>query len=56
MFLGMVGFWGCEIDPGIKPDNEQAALGMGIVLGTRGYQEIQQELAQPNAYARTVEG
>ncbi len=54
--LCLVGFWGCQIEPGIEHDNEQAAIGLGIVLGTRGYQEIQRELALPNAYARTVEG
>ena len=41
--LGLVGFWGCQIEPGIEHDNEQAAIGLGIVLGTRGYQEIQRE-------------
>ena len=48
--------WGCIPEPELRHDSEQAALGMGIVLGTRGYQEIQQELAQPDASAQAVEG
>ena len=56
VLLCVVGAWGCVPEPELRHDNEQAALGMGIVLGTRGYQEIQQELAQPDASAQAVEG
>jgi len=53
LFLGL---WGCTHDSEIGSGNQQADLGLGIVLGTRGYQEVQKELALPGAYARTVEG
>ena len=56
VWLCAVASWGCGSDPGLRHDHEQAALGMGIVLGTRGYQDLQQELAQPDAFAQAVEG
>ena len=56
VWLCALGAWGCVSDSELRHDHEQAALGMGIVVGTRGYQEIQQELAQPDASAQTVEG
>lgn len=56
LLISLAGLWGCALDPENGHDNEQAAIGLGIVLGTRGYQEIQQELAKPDAYAKIVEG
>ena len=56
LLISLVGLGGCAIESGIGHDNEQAAIGLGIVLGTRGYQEVQEELVKPDAYARTVEG
>ncbi len=54
--ISLIGLGACALEPGIGHDNKQAAIGLGIVLGTRGYQEVQKELAEPDAYARTVEG
>lgn len=48
--------WGCAFNPGTEQANQQADIGLGIVLGTRGYQEVQKELALPDAYAQAVEG
>ena len=50
------GVWGCALDRGTEQADQQADIGLGIVLGTRGYQEVQKELALPDAYAQAVEG
>ena len=54
-FLVTAGLWGCALDQE-RQDNQQADIGLGIVLGTRGYQEVQQELELPDAYEKAVEG
>ena len=59
IFLGLLmvtGSWSCALDEGLQQDTQQSDIGLGIVLGTRGYQEIQEELALPGAYAQAVEG
>ena len=56
MILTMTALWGCAHDHTSGPDTQQADIGLGIVLGTRGYQEVQKELAVPGAYSKAVEG
>ena len=56
VWLCAFGGWGCAHQSELSHDHEQAALGMGIVVGTRGYQELQQALAQPDGSAQAVEG
>lgn len=49
------GFGGCTVFEPTKV-HDQATLGKGIVLGTQGYREIQQDLAKPDSDARNLEG
>jgi hypothetical protein len=37
-------------------DSRQAAIGLGIVEGTKGYQQIQQEALSANRHMRKVQG
>ena len=56
LLLCALGAWACAPESELRHDHEQAALGMGIVVGTRGYQELQPQLAQPDVFAKTVKG
>jgi len=49
-------FSSCVTEPGITQDTAQEQLGLGIVLGTRGYQEIQKDLASPGMFSLVLEG
>lgn len=51
-----LGASGCMTEPEIKQDSDQEVLGLGIVLGTRGYQEVQKDLASPGAFSLALEG
>jgi len=59
--LFVLGVSGCVTEPEVKTDSafihdlKQEQLGLGIVLGTRGYQEVQKDLALPSS-AQTTEG
>lgn len=54
--LCVLGLNGCVTEPGVKQGANQEQLGLGIVLGTRGYQEIQKELSSPGAFSLALEG
>jgi len=54
--LVLLGASGCITEPEIKQNTSQEYLGLGIVLGTRGYQEIQKDLASPGAFSLALEG
>ncbi len=54
--LFVLGVSGCVTDPEIKQGVRQEYLGLGIVLGTRGYQEVQKDLASPGAFSLALEG
>lgn len=54
--LIVLGVSGCVTEPEIKQDTSQEYLGLGIVLGTRGYQEVQKDLASPGAFSLALEG
>ncbi|MDT7043091.1 hypothetical protein [Candidatus Nitronereus thalassa] len=57
-----VGVSGCVTEPPLNTDAEvpqeatQENLGLGIVLGTSGYQKIEKDSVLPEAYAQTIEG
>ena len=51
-----LGIGGCIPEPEIKQGMNQEQLGLGIVIGTRGYQQIQKDLAPPGAFSLVVEG
>ena len=59
--LFVLGLSSCVMEPEVETDTafihglKQEQLGLGIVLGTRGYQEVQKDLALPS-YAQTTEG
>ena len=60
--LWVVGVSGCVTEPPLNTDKEvpqettQENLGLGIVLGTSGYQKIEKDSVLPEAYAQTIEG
>ena len=54
--LLVVGVSGCVMQPEVERDTSQEQLGLGIVLGTRGYQEVLKELALPESSDQTIEG
>ena len=54
--LVVLGVSGCVTEPEIKQGTRQEYLGLGIVLGTRGYQEVQKDLASPGAFSLALEG
>ena len=54
--LLVLGLSGCTTEPKIKQNMDQEQLGLGIVLGTRGYQELQKDLASPGAFSLALEG
>ena len=58
----VVGASGCVTEPALNTDSEnpqeatQEHLGLGIVLGTSGYQKIEKDSALPETYAQSIEG
>jgi hypothetical protein len=60
--LLVLGAGGCMTEPTLTPDTEapqentQENLGLGIVAGTSGYQEIRKDLALPDTYSQSIEG
>lgn len=54
--LVVLGVSGCDTEPDFNQARSQEQLGLGIVLGTRGYIEVQKELALPEFYAEAAEG
>lgn len=54
--LFVLGVSGCVTEPELKQNSDQEVLGLGIVLGTRGYQEVQKYLASPGAFSLALEG
>ena len=54
--LVVFGASGCATEPEVTQDMSQEQLGLGIVLGTRGYQEVQKDLASPGAFSFAIEG
>lgn len=47
---------GCVTESQNLERTDQEQLGLGIVIGTRGYQEIQEELHAPEPFSGIVEG
>ncbi len=54
--LFVLGASGCVMEPEVKQDTGQEQLGLGIVVGTRGYQEVLEDLASPGAFSLALEG
>ena len=54
--LWILGVSGCVTQPESLESSDQEQLGLGIVVGTRGYQEVQQDLTSPGAFSLVVEG
>ncbi len=54
--FSVLGASGCITDTEIRQDTNQEQLGLGIVIGTRGYQEIQKDLESPGAFSLALEG
>lgn len=46
---------GCVTEPETKQGMNQEQLGLGIVIGTRGYQEIQKDLDSLGAFSLVLE-
>ena len=53
--LVLMGLVGCA-GPHESVDSQQAAIGLGIVEGTKGYQQIQKEALSANGPMRKVQG
>lgn len=53
--LAIMGLMGC-VGQQEFVDAQQAAIGRGIVEGTKGYQQIQQEALSANRHLRKVQG
>lgn len=53
--LVLMGLMGCA-GPQEPVDSQQAAIGLGIVEGTKGYQQIQQEELSAHGAMRKVRG
>ena len=53
--LAIMGLMGC-VGQQEFVDAQQAAMGRGIVEGTKGYQQIQQEALSANKHLRKVQG
>lgn len=53
--LATIGLMGC-VGQQEFVDAQQAAMGRGIVEGTKGYQQIQQEALSANRHLRKVQG
>ena len=53
--LAIIGLVGC-VGQQEFVDAQQAAIGRGIVEGTKGYQQIQQEALSANKHLRKVQG
>jgi len=51
----VLSFLGCASQT-VEPDSHQAALGIGIVEGTKGFQQIQKELRTANGVVTKVRG
>ncbi len=62
MCLLVLGTSGCVTEPELKTDTNvangdiQEQLGLGIVMGTSGYQEVQKDLALPGPEAQVIKG
>ena len=55
IFLSMVGIMGCANHMS-EPTSHQAALGQGIVEGTKGYQQLQEDPTMRNGVVTKVRG
>ncbi len=54
LFL-VVSFAGC-VTQSVEPDSHQSALGLGIVEGTKGYQQVQKDLLVQDGDLTRVRG
>ena len=53
--LGVIWLTGC-MNQAPEPTSHQSALGLGIVEGTKGYQQLQEDLMGRNGAVRKVRG